>query len=277
MEWVDRMNAAVDYIEEHLQDGISGEELARRAACSEEAFRRTFSQVTGVSVAAYIRRRKLTCAAIDLQNTDERVIDIAMKYGYESADAFRVAFHRLHGVTPMEARNGGTRMTFYCRVNFILTIKGVDRMDYKIVNRESFQVIGIRRVTPYGGGTWAVVKTDGSNERIHELSGRFFDLGLCFGFRDDGSNDYMCAVKWDGEEVPGYDSYTYAPHTWLEFEAKGKISEGVLGDVWRRINTEFLPQSKYCKCAPTIERYVMWDDEKDSCHVDILIPVVCQE
>lgn len=277
MEWVDRMNAAVDYIEEHLCGEIDGEELAKRAACSEEAFRRTFSQVTGVSVAEYIRRRKLTCAAGDLQNSNERVIDIAMKYGYDSADAFRVAFRRLHGVTPMEARAGGVRMTFYCRINLKLTIRGVDRMDYKITARESFKVIGVRRVTPYGGGTWAVVKTDGSNERIHALSGRFFDLGLCFGFLEDGSDDYMCAVAWDGEDVPGYESYTYEPHTWLEFTAKGKISEGVLGDVWRRINTEFLPQSKYSKCAPTIERYVLWDEEQDLCHVDILLPVELKE
>lgn len=146
-------------------------------------------------------------------------------------------------------------------------------MQYRMEKRDAFKVMGIRRITPYGGGTWAIVKSDGSGESFRKRFGKFFDLGLCFGFFPDGSNDNMCAILWEGEDVPGYDSYAYAPHTWLEFEAKGKISEGVLGEVWHRINTEFLPQSKYEKCAPTIERYVIWDEERDLCHVDILLPV----
>ncbi len=108
-----------------------------------------------------------------MQNSNERVIDIAMKYGYDSADAFRVAFRRLHGVTPMEARAGGVRMTFYCRINLKLTIREWTGWIIRLRPGSLFKVIGVRRVTPYGGGTWAVVKTDGSNERIHAHSGRF--------------------------------------------------------------------------------------------------------
>ena len=77
-------------------------------------------------------------------------------------------------------------------------------MEYTIMEREAFKVLGIRRITPYGGGTWAVVKGDGSNDRIQELSGRFFDLGLCFGFGEDGSKDYMCSVEWVGEQAEGF-------------------------------------------------------------------------
>ena len=147
-------------------------------------------------------------------------------------------------------------------------------MEYKITEKGAFKVIGIRRTTPYGGGTWAIVKSNPQYLRqIESISGRIYDLGLCFGFLEDGSNDYMCAVEYEGENIPGLDSYTYAPHTWLEFQAYGKISKNVLGETWKYINTEFLPQSKYCKCAPAIERYILWDTENDLCRVDILLPI----
>lgn len=71
-------------------------------------------------------------------------------------------------------------------------------MNCTIAEKEGFEVVGVRRITPYGGGTWAVVKSDGSNERINEVAGKFFVLGLCFGFDAEGKNDYMCAIKWDG-------------------------------------------------------------------------------
>ena len=274
MDWVNRMNSALDFIECNLTNNLDEKAVCSIMGCSFSAFQASFSQITGKSVSEYIRRRRLTCAAQDLLNTDNRIIDIALKYGYQSADAFRVAFKQLHGVTPSEARKNDVKLTFYCRINFSLTIKGVDKMDYTIIEKEPFKVVGIRRTTPYGGGTWAIVKSDGSNERINEISGRFYELGLCFGFGPDGSNDYMCAVEWDGDDIEGLDSFTYPSATWLKFEAQGTISGQTLGSVWQRINHEFLPQSKYDKCGlPTIEKYVAWDEALDTCNVEIWIPV----
>ena len=276
MDWVERMNKAVEYIEDNLAGEIYEKEICRITACSFQMFQGSFTQITGVSLSEYVRRRKLTCAAYELQNTDVKVIDIAVKYGYQSADAFRVAFKRLHGITPAEAKKFNSTLTFYCRISFSLNIKGVDKMNYTTIEKEPFKVTGIRRITPYGGGTWAIVKSDGTNERIKEISGKFFDLGLCFGFGEDGSDDYMCAVEWDKdkEDIDGYDSYTYPAAVWLKFEANGKITEGTLGNVWHRIHNEFLPQSKY-KLAelPTIEKYVSWDDAADICFVEIWLPV----
>lgn len=88
-------------------------------------------------------------------------------------------------------------------------------MDYTTIEREPFKVIGIRRTTSYGGGTWAIVKCDGRNEAMKELSGHFYDLGLCFGVDKDGSNDYMCAVEWEKGDVGGLDSFIY-PATYNE-------------------------------------------------------------
>ena len=146
-------------------------------------------------------------------------------------------------------------------------------MDYILVEKGPFQVVGIRKVTPWGGGTWGIVKSDGSNERIREYCGKYFDLGLCFGFGADGSNDYMCAVEWDGQ-APGMDCFSYPPATWLKFETEGKISDNSLGKLWDYINNEFLPQGEYKKAdIPTIEKYVLWDDEKDFCRMEVWIPV----
>lgn len=274
MDWVDRMNSVIDYVEEHINSEIDEKEISKIAACSFSLFQGSFTQITGIALSEYIRRRKLTCAAHELQNTDKKIIDIALKYGYQSADAFSVAFKRLHGVTPMDARKSFVKLTFYCRLSFALTIKGVDKMDYTTIERTPFKVIGIRRTTPYGAGTWAIVKSDGSNEAIKELSGHFYDLGLCFGFKEDGSNDYMCGIEWEKEDVQGLDSFEYPAATWLKFEAKGEISSQVLGSVWHRINNEFLSQSKYKKSGlPTIEKFVVWDEAADVCNVEIWIPV----
>ena len=148
-------------------------------------------------------------------------------------------------------------------------------MDYVTLEREPFKVVGIRRTTRYGGGTWAIVKSDGSNDKAKALFGKFYDLGVCFGFGEDHSNDYMCAVAYEGEVPVGLDSYAYPAATWLKFEAKGTISGNTLGGVWQRIHNEFLPQSKYKQSGqPTIEKYVSWDDAADVCHVEIWIPVV---
>ncbi len=274
MDWVDRMNQAIDYVECHLASEIDEKEISKIMACSFSMFQGSFTQITGIPLSEYIRRRKLTCAAHELQNTEDKVIDIALKYGYQSADAFSVAFKRLHGVTPIDARRLCTTLTFYCRIRFALTIAGVDKMDYTTIERESFKVVGVRRTTPYGGGTWAIVKNDGSNESMKELSGHFYDLGLCFGFGSDGSNDYMCAVEWEKEDVEGLDSFIYPAAAWLKFEAKGTVSGQTLGSLWQRINNEFLPQSKYKKSGlPTIEKYVLWDEKADVCNVEIWIPV----
>ena len=274
MDWVDRMNEAISYVENHLVDEIDEREISRIMGCSFSMFQSSFTQITDIPLSEYIRRRKLTCAAYELQNTQQKVIDIAVKYGYQSADAFTVAFKKLHNVSPVDVRKPGVRLTFYCRIHFALKIEGIDKMDYTTIERASFKVIGIRRTTPYGGGTWAIVKSDGSNETIKKLSSHFYDLGLCFGFGTDGSNDYMCAVEWDADDVDGLDSFLYPSATWLKFEANGTVSGQTLGNVWQRINNEFLPQSKYKKSGlPTIEKYVSWDEVADSCFVEIWIPV----
>lgn len=275
MEWVDRMNAVIDYVEKHLDDTVCTGEVSRIIAGPYAVFQRSFVQITGIPLSEYIRRRRLTCAAYEIQNTNKRILDIALQYGYESADAFGVAFKRLHGITPNMARKPDAQLKFYSRLHFTLTIRGVYEMEYKVIIKDDFCVLGIRRITPYGGGTWAIVKSDGSLEKMRTIAGeRFVSLGLCFGFGDDGSNDYMCGIEFSGNDIPGFDRYSYPRSSWLVFEAKGAISEGVLGNTWNRIYGEFLPQSEYQQVdLPTIEKYIEWDEKTDRCRVEIMIPI----
>ncbi|GKH57460.1 AraC family transcriptional regulator [Eisenbergiella tayi] len=273
MDWTARLNKVMDYVEENIHGEIAEEEISRITACPYTMFQSSFSQIVGIPFSEYVRRRRLTMAAYELLNTNRKIIDIAMDYGYQSDDAFRVAFKNLHGINPAEVRKANPPLVFYCRLDFEINIKGVDKMNYSVVEKDAFQVIGIRRITPYGGGTWAIVKSDGSNDRIRDLTGSFFDLGLCFGFDEKGNNDYMCAIECSDYQGDEYSAYQYPAATWLKFEAKGKISDNTLGSVWQQINNEFLPSSKFHKGPlPTIEKYVLWNDAEDICLVEIWIP-----
>lgn len=273
MDWMTRLNDALDYVEGHLCEEPDEDAIARRMACSYELFLRFFTQLAGIPLSEYIRRRRLSQAAYDIRNTDERIIDIAAKYGYDSSDAFAVAFKRLHGVAPMAARRGGIALKFFTRLKFTMMIKGEHEMDYKLIRKEPFHLAGVRRITSTGGGTWGIVKADGTIDKLQALAGKEVLMGLCFGFDADGRNDYMVAAET--KEAPsGLDTYRYPESAFLIFQASGTISGGVLGNTWGRIYGEFLPQSEYRQReTPTIERYLAWDEAADQCEVEIWIPV----
>ena len=226
------------------------------------------------TLSEYLRRRRLTCAAYELQNTDQCTIDIAAKYGYSSANAFIAASSVILSTTPMQARKPEVNLKFYSRLCFTFMITGVNAMDYKVIEKKPFTVLGIRRTTPNAGGTWSIIKSEGTADKIKNICGHVCDLGLCFGFDDAGNNDYMCGVEYEGADIPGFDRYQYPSVTWLVFTAEGRISDGTLGAAWKRIYGEFMPQSGYRQMAlPTIERYIEWNESADVCKVEIMIPV----
>ena len=272
MEWIDRMNQAIGYIEENLDGEIDPDEMSRILLTPYSVFQRLFGPLTGIQLSEYVRRRRLSVAARDLRETDMRVIDVAVKYGYDSADAFSAAFRRLHGVSPQEARRPDVRLTFYPRMVFSMTITGGTVMDYRVIEKEAFQVVGVRRTTPQAGGTWGIVKADGSLERLSEMTGAC-GLGLCFGFDAEGNNDYMCGMEYAGH-AGHFDAFAYPGTRFLIFPVSGAISEGALGNAWKRVYGEFMPQSDYRQLdLPTIEKYILWDEGNDHCEVEIMIPV----
>ena len=140
MEWSERMNAAIEYIEENLAGDIDFSQAAEKAACSTFHFQRVFFAINGITPADYARRRKLTLAATELSYSAVRVIDIAMKYGYDSPNAFARAFRQLHGITPQAAREPGVTLTAYPRISFHIELKGGNDMDYKILKKPVFPI-----------------------------------------------------------------------------------------------------------------------------------------
>lgn len=152
MEWSDRMNAAISYIEDNLAGNIDYDEAADRAYCSTHHFQKTFYAIVGITPAEYARRRRLTLAARELATGKSRVIDIALKYGYDSPVSFSRAFRNLHGVTPTAARERGETLIAYPRVTFHIELKGSDDMDYRIIEKPAFDIIGISRTYNVSNG-----------------------------------------------------------------------------------------------------------------------------
>ena len=142
MEWIERLNKTISYIEEHLAEEISYDELAHIACCSSYHYQRIFAYMAGIPLSEYIRRRRMSLAAIDLQNGNEKIIDIGMKYGYASPTAFNRAFQSVHGIAPSIAKKGGTTIKSYPPISFKLTVKGVEELSYRIETKDSFRIVG---------------------------------------------------------------------------------------------------------------------------------------
>ncbi len=145
MDVLKELNDVSLYIENHINDDIDISELAKISMQSSDGFSRLFSYMVGMTINEYIRHRKLSLAVFDLQNTDDKIIDIAMKYGWNSSDAFTKAFVNQHGVTPSNARNKIGSVKIYPPVSFELNIKGARKMDFKIIDVEGFEVYGLSK------------------------------------------------------------------------------------------------------------------------------------
>jgi len=122
-DWIRKMNNAIAYIENHLDNEIDYNEAAKIACCSVYHFQRFFSFIAEIPLSEYIRRRRLTLAAFELQNGDVKVIDVALKYGYESPEAFARAFKSIHGVAPTMAKDSGSQLKAYPCMTFHISIK----------------------------------------------------------------------------------------------------------------------------------------------------------
>ncbi|MCL1820389.1 MAG: AraC family transcriptional regulator [Oscillospiraceae bacterium] len=267
MDWLDNMNAAIEYIETHLANEISYDRAAQIACCSTYHFQRMFSYITGVPLSEYIRRRRLTLAAFELQTGNCKVIDTAMKYGYESPEAFSRAFKKLHGVMPVSARDIGVSLKAYPKMTFHITIKGDVEMNYRIEQREAFEVFGV-----YGtvGSNMEKAFTDvsefvtkelekGTWDSFNDLLGRPHDTwyhAALFGHTDTTFKYMICYYTPPGLEIPeNYTRLSVQAQTWAIFPAADG-SNNKMHDIWRRIYSEWFPTSEYEQAeAPSFEMY----------------------
>ncbi|MDR6227513.1 AraC family transcriptional regulator [Desmospora profundinema] len=256
MDWLERMNGALSYIEENLTNDIDYREVARIACCSEYHFKRMFSFIAGVTLSEYIRCRRLTLAAFDLKNTHVKVIDVAIQYGYNSPDAFSRAFRSLHGVTPTAARNNGHLLKAYPPITFQLSIRGGTVMNYRIEEKDAFQVVGIKKrvklinsgINPEIVQVWESISEE-TLSQIEALSNLepLGPLNVCANFSEEGSEqgelDYYIAAATT-QKCPDHLTKLEIPaFTWAVFEVAGDWPE--VQEVWGRIYSEWFPTSGY--------------------------------
>lgn len=143
MDWIIRLNNAISYIEENLSGTIDNDELARIACCYTYYFQRMFAYMADVPLSEYIRRRRMSLAAVDLQSSNGKIIDIALKYGYDSPTAFNRAFQSVHGIAPSLVKNDGVPVKVFPPISFKITIKGAEKMDYRIEKKTSLELLAL--------------------------------------------------------------------------------------------------------------------------------------
>lgn len=272
---IGNLNAAVRYIDDNLCGEIDVEKAGMIACVGADSFQRFFSYMTGMTLNEYIRRRRLTLAADDIRGGDARIIDIAVKYGYDSADAFSRAFARQHGITPSAYRKNGGELKIYPPASFYIIIKGAEKMVFRIIELPETEVFGIsEQFDGEGYGTreelrnlmWWSADGNAVPNRIccakwDEKGSTELD-GVWYGVWQDGK--YMIArekadIKADGLETRVLPAGTYAAfkterggNTWDEFP---KLFEQIF-DSW-------LPSSGYrLKSDLMIEILHLWTDRE---------------
>lgn len=266
MDWISGIQRAIDYVEEHLRDEIDYDAAAREAASSVFHFQRMFSMLVGYTLGDYIRMRRLSLAADEIQRTDGKIIDIALRYGYDSPESFSRAFTRFHGITPTKARRGGSIKSF-SRLTVKLILDGGNLMDYRIEKRDSFKIICRKKqVNKPQGDTatadissfWAQCSTDGTVEKLCKYA-RFDNLhgilGICFsGEMADSGFPYGIGAEYNGETLTDgeFDIVEIPAHTYAVFKCKGKMPDA-FKETYKKICTEFFPQSSTYEYGSGIE------------------------
>ena len=282
MDWLDHLNKAVEYIDEHLESEIDNEQLARIACCSVFHFSRMFSYVAGIPLSQYVRNRKMTAASFDLQTTDIRIIDLSLKYGYESPTAFNRAFKRVHGIAPSTARKKGVKLTAFPPISFTMQIKGEEKMNYKIETKEAFRIVGVskhyemnieenfKEVPKF----WQKTMITGKIPKILKLNDTepkgLLGVSTCMNGKDF---DYYIAAASSLETPKKFDEYTIPSCTWGIFECVGALPNSIQ-ELQKRIVTEWLPTSGYEYAdAPDIEVYFEGNQKSKDYVCEVWIPL----
>jgi len=271
MEWLERMNAAIDYIEDHLTDNIDLNEAAGRAYCSVFHFQRIFSVVIGVPLGEYIRRRRLSLAAAELSSSNVKVIDVAMKYGYESPDAFTRAFRNVYEITPMAVRKSDLEIADYPRISFQIILKGGADMNFEIIEKPAFQVVTDEegKLVFENGENFDHIpqfyreynRSEAGHTLLNLNQGKRGPvtggdvLGIGFEEKKTGKLIHLIGIEYDASEIPGdFKSLQIPAATWAIFDSDSRSIEQVIADIFG----EWFPSTGYkIGNAPILEVYLI--------------------
>ncbi|MGN0574294.1 MAG: effector binding domain-containing protein [Acutalibacteraceae bacterium] len=243
MEWSEAISEAIDYIEKNITEDITIEDIAGHVFISPYYFQKGFSLLCGITVSEYIRNRRLALAGNELAAGESRVIDVALKYGYDTPDSFAKAFTRFHGITPSTVRKEKSMLKSFAPLKIKISLEGGYIMDYKITKKDSFTVLGVSEKFSY----------DGAKEKIPEFWKNHFANGggkhVCgmFGINIDENMggtefEYLIADLYNPiAEIPeGFVTKVIPAFTWAVFPCKGAMPES-LQNVNEKIFSEWLP------------------------------------
>ena len=285
MDWTEGIRRAIDYIEAHLTEEIDPAAVARCAACSSFYFQRVFAALCGMTMGEYIRARRLTLAGSELACSGTRVIDVALKYGYESPESFCRAFSRFHGVAPSEARRTGSRLKSLSRLTVQIALKGGSIMDYRIEEKAAFDIlarvethcIDSERQLNTIPDFWSRSRADGTIDSLlaHSIEDRIY--GVCYGNSYAGNNcfEYGIAARCAADAVApdGLCRRSIPARTWAVFPCTGPMP-GAIQQLWHHICAEFFPSSAYAPtCEMDIEVYSPGDMTAPDYRSEIRVPV----
>ena len=280
MDWIERLNKAINYLEEHIREDIDLEQTAKIACCSTYHFQRMFTYMAGIPLSEYIRRRRMSLAAADLQRSDAKIVDIALKYGYTSPTAFNRAFQSVHKITPSAAKKAGTSIKSYPPISFKIMIKGVEEMNYRIEEKEAFRIVGISQpmhkeveknfeIVPQ---MWGKAAADGTIPKLAAMMDRqpmgLLGVSAC---NDREEWIYFIAVSSSLPATEDLEEYEVPASTWAIFSGSGTNLS--IQELEQRIVTEWLPTSGYEYAdKPVIEVYLNQDPQ--NAQYEVWIPIV---
>lgn len=298
MDWITGMQRAIDYIEANLDGELDYDDIARQSCSSAYHFQRVFGILCGYTLGEYIRNRRLTLAGAELSGGGLRVIDAALKYGYDSPDSFGRAFRAFHGVTPSQARGGGVTLRSFSRLSVKILLEGGNTMNYRIEEKPEMILTGFRRHfdgVPYGElrekqEEHMFVTTRGGQWMLRGASNKpSIDYCVITDVGDDGYDFAIAATldRWErdninnpdvvGDEFAGrFENIVVPAHTYAVFETeRSRCPIPSYQDIRRQIVSEWLPVSGYqLSDAPEITA-IHWRPSKDreQRYVEIWLPV----
>lgn len=279
MEWIEKLNASIEYIESHLTEEIDVDQLARIACCSSFHYQRMFAYMAGVPLSEYIRRRRMSLAAVDLASGDQKIVDIALKYGYSSPTAFNRAFQSIHGIAPSLVREEGTEVKSFPPLTFKVIVKGAEELNYRIEKKDAFCITGISQplhreieknfeIVP---NMWQNAVIDGTLQKLaQKITGKdglpagLLGVSVCsdedqwkyyIAAATQATDAEAAAAETSNADGAGFETYTVPAALWAVFPGSGTNTS--MQELERRIITEWLPSSGYEYAdAPDVEVYL---------------------
>ena len=285
MNWIMGLVHAIDYIENNLDEKLDYEEIARQAYSSSYHFMRVFSILCGYTLGDYIRNRRLTLAGTELANSGAKVIDVAVKYGYDSPDSFSRAFNRFHGVSPSVARMGGVALRSFSRIHLNLSLEGGGSLTYRIEEKEAHVFTGYSKRfegVPGNRGEQErdfLMQTRDNQNRLKELSGIATELfTIITNINDEGYDYYIASLLPAHNQAEAGDIFEHISipaSTYAVFVTEPDFQPGAHLTLRKRIVSEWLPSSGYVLAESPEIAYVRWyeGEARKVNNIELWVPI----